>query len=110
MTNMWAGLRLSYNNISMSLLQLVDINSPVDYAQALLAVGTYGSYSGNIAQGNTIVFDKNGGGRIHPTRSDLNSLLTNDIDLMTLSAPTSVIMSGIKLTESAIPVTMGSTA
>jgi hypothetical protein len=90
---------------------LQTINSPVDYAQALLAVGTYGTYSANTAQGNTIVFDKNGGGRIYSTLSYLNKTSNSTLgELMSISAPTSVIMSGIKLTESAIPVTMGSTA
>jgi hypothetical protein len=89
---------------------LKTINPPVDYTQALLAVGTYGTYSDNIAQGNTIVFDKNGGGRIYPTRSDINSSTNNTLTAMKLYSPTSVIMSGINLTGGAIPVTMGSTA
>jgi hypothetical protein len=76
----------------------------------MLAVGTYGTNSGTFSPGHTIVFDKNGGGQIFSTTSDLRANVTNEFRVILLDTPTNVGMNGIKLTASALPVTMGKTA
>ncbi|KAG0271462.1 hypothetical protein BGZ96_005803, partial [Linnemannia gamsii] len=106
--NAWQGLRLDYNDTGLLTPDMV--NYPIDSNNAMLAVGTYGTTSGNTSQGYTIVFDNNGGGQVQTSLSDLRAESTNTISVVALGEAANVIMNGVKLTPSAIPVTMGKTA
>ncbi|KAG9064214.1 hypothetical protein KI688_003402 [Linnemannia hyalina] len=86
------------------------VNQPVDTDDAMLVVGTYGSYSGNTSQGYTIVFDKSSRGQIFSATGNLLANLTNFVPALALGMPTVVNMDGITLSPNAIPITMGSVA
>ncbi|KAF9139405.1 hypothetical protein BGX30_008009 [Mortierella sp. GBA39] len=83
---------------------------PVDIDDAMLVVGTYGSYSGSTSQGYTIVFDKSNRGQIFSATGNLLANYTNIIPAIELGIPTVVSMDGITLSPNAIPITMGSVA
>ncbi|KAG0378645.1 hypothetical protein BGX24_003259 [Mortierella sp. AD032] len=108
--NMWAALRMNFRQNGPSLITYDMANNPVDVNNAMLAVGTYGGYSGNTSQGYTIVFDKSNRGQIFTAHGNLLANITNNTPTVALGVPTNVIMNGIMLTINAIPVTMGNTA
>ncbi|KAF9537083.1 hypothetical protein EC957_008877 [Mortierella hygrophila] len=86
------------------------VHQPVDTDDAMLVVGTYGSYSGNTSQGYTIVFDKSSRGQIFSATGNLLANVTNFVPTVALGMPTVVNMDGITLSSNAIPITMGSVA
>ncbi|KAK3835203.1 MAG: hypothetical protein JOS17DRAFT_560883 [Linnemannia elongata] len=86
------------------------VHQPVDTNDAMLVVGTYGSYSGNTSQGYTIVFDKSSRGQIFSATGNLLANVTNYVPTVALGMPTVVNMNGITLSPNAIPITMGSVA
>lgn len=86
------------------------VHQPVDTDDAMLVVGTYGSYSGNTSQGYTIVFDKSSRGQIFPATGNLLASPTNFVPAVALGMPTVVNMNGITLSPNAITITMGSVA
>lgn len=81
-------------------------NNPVDSSQALLALGTYGSFNATTTQGYNIVFDKSGGGQIQSAVGNLQATVGSNVPAISLDPPMTVNMNGIKLTPDAIPVTM----
>jgi hypothetical protein len=85
-------------------------NNPVDYNQAMLAVGTYGTYNTTTSQGYLTVFDRSGRGQIQTADGNLQPFQGVDMPLVQLGIPSPVNMNGIVLTESDIPITMGNTA
>ncbi|KAG0275041.1 hypothetical protein BGZ95_009239 [Linnemannia exigua] len=108
--NMWAALRMNFRQNGPSLITYDMVNNPVDVNNAMLAVGTYGGYSGNASQGYTVVFDKSSRGQIFTAQGNLLADITNFTPTVALGVPTNVITNGITLTINAIPVTMGNTA
>ncbi|KAK3835200.1 MAG: hypothetical protein JOS17DRAFT_788277 [Linnemannia elongata] len=104
--NAWAGMRLDFTNTLMNLLSLDVTNNPVDSSQALLALGTYGSFNATTTQGYNIVFDKSGGGQIQSAVGNLQATVGSNVPAISLDPPMTVNMNGIKLTPDAIPVTM----
>ncbi|KAG0205641.1 hypothetical protein BGX33_007839, partial [Mortierella sp. NVP41] len=106
----WTGVRLnsagamnSFYNFGMSM---------IPSANPLLAVGTIetAGTTPTMSPGYTIVFDYLGGGVIYSSTGSLSTLATPSENIINLSNPTAVSMSGITLTTNAIPVTMGNTA
>ncbi|KAF9910583.1 hypothetical protein EC991_006142 [Linnemannia zychae] len=106
----WAGLRLNFRLNGPSIISFGLGNEPTVTDNALLAVGTYGTSSGDTSLGYTIVFDKSSKGQIFPTQGSLLADLNNTLPLVTLDRPADVNMNGIMLTASAYPITMGSIA
>ncbi|KAF9323477.1 hypothetical protein BGZ91_003563 [Linnemannia elongata] len=104
--NLWAGMRLDFINTAMNLLSLPGASNPIDSNQALLALGTYGSFNASTTQGYTTVFDKNGGGQIQSTAGNLQAAVGTNVPVVSLDPPMAVNMNGIRLTADAIPVTM----
>ncbi|KAG0281978.1 hypothetical protein BGZ96_000960 [Linnemannia gamsii] len=86
------------------------VHQPVDTDDAMLVVGTYGSYSGASPAGYTIVFDKSSRGQIFSAAGNLLANATNYVPTVALGIPTVINMNGITLTPNAIPITMGSVA
>lgn len=86
------------------------IHQAVDTDDAMLVVGTYGSYSGTSTKGYTIVFDKSSRGQIFSATGNLLANATNYVPTDALDIPTVVNMNGIPLTPNAIPITMGNVA
>ncbi|KAF9320058.1 hypothetical protein BGZ91_004810 [Linnemannia elongata] len=107
---MWAAFRMNFRQDGPSLLTYDMVHQPVDTDDAMLVVGTYGSYSGNTSQGYTIVFDKSSRGQIFSATGNLLANLTNFVPTVALGIPTVVNMNGITLSPNAIPITMGSVA
>lgn len=81
-------------------------SNPIDSNQALLALGTYGSFNASTTQGYTTVFDKSGGGQIQSTAGNLQAAVGTNVPVVSLDPPMAVNMNGIRLTADAIPVTM----
>ncbi|KAG9064305.1 hypothetical protein KI688_003493 [Linnemannia hyalina] len=76
------------------------------YPSALPSV-TVGTFSPGGLTGYSVVFDKAGAGTIFSTQLNTNSVLGDpNGSLITLAKAQDVDMSGIKLTDAAIPVTM----
>ncbi|KAF9140251.1 hypothetical protein BGX30_006787 [Mortierella sp. GBA39] len=76
------------------------------YPSALPSV-TVGTFSPGGLAGYSVVFDKAGAGTIFSTQLNTNSVLGDpNGSLITLAKAQDVDMSGIKLTDAAIPVTM----
>ncbi|KAG0074459.1 hypothetical protein BGZ90_010749 [Linnemannia elongata] len=99
-------MRLDFINTAMNLLSLPGASNPIDSNQALLALGTYGSFNASTTQGYTTVFDKNGGGQIQSTAGNLQAAVGTNVPVVSLDPPMAVNMNGIRLTADAIPVTM----
>ncbi|KAF9536341.1 hypothetical protein EC957_011321 [Mortierella hygrophila] len=103
----WTGLRLNGTAAMHSSYDLGIGQYPI--TNPLVSVGAYIPTSNTPAQGYHIVFDNNGGGVIYTTLAN-TAPINNQDHILSLSNPQNVDMNGIKLTTSAVPVTMYSIA
>lgn len=63
-----------------------------------------------MAQGYHTVFDTNGGGMVYKVEDSTAPVTSNNTNVVSLSSPQQVNMSGVRLTSNAIPITMGKVA
>ncbi|KAI1294484.1 hypothetical protein EDD11_008121 [Mortierella claussenii] len=101
----WTGVRLNGTLAVSSVRDFLISQYPTP--NPLLSVGTYVSTSNTPAQGYHIVFDNIGGGVVYTTLDSSAPITIDQQDrILSLSNPQNVDMGGIKLTASAVPITM----
>ncbi|KAG0038706.1 hypothetical protein BGZ82_011101 [Podila clonocystis] len=103
----WTGLRLNGTAAMNSSYDFSISQYPI--VNPLVSVGAFIPTSNTPAQGYHIVFDNIGGGVIYTTLANTAPIYNQD-HILSLSNPQNVDMNGIKLTTSAVPVTMYSIA
>ncbi|KAF8977819.1 hypothetical protein BGZ46_007096 [Entomortierella lignicola] len=100
----WSSLRLNategLNSSQDFLLSQYPTSTP------LVSVGTYVPSSNTPAQGYTVVFDGNGGGKIYIATSSASPINTDLDRVMTLTYIQDVDMNGNTLSTQSIPLTM----
>ncbi|KAG0275045.1 hypothetical protein BGZ95_009243 [Linnemannia exigua] len=102
--NPWAGIRLNFTDPSNDILDMELINYPT--TAPLVAVGTYSTDTNPPSKGYSVVFDKYGQGQIFSASGSMVANMTNDANVLVLSAGVNVQMNSIILSDQAVPVTM----
>ncbi|KAK3839701.1 MAG: hypothetical protein J3R72DRAFT_447392 [Linnemannia gamsii] len=105
--NPWAGIRLNFTDPSNDILDMELTNYPT--TAPLVAVGTYSTVTSPPSKGHSVVFDKYGQGQIYSASGSIVANMTNDANVLVLSAGVNVQMNSITLSDQAVPVTMANT-
>ncbi|KAF9337054.1 hypothetical protein BGZ91_009672 [Linnemannia elongata] len=106
--SVWGGMRLHATNASDNTVSYLTSENPT--SNPLLSVGTYVAASVTMAQGYHTVFDTNGGGMVYKVEDSTAPVTSSNTNVVSLSSPQQVNMSGVRLTSNAIPITMGKVA